>query len=357
MKLRLLVCLILFISFSISAQRQDCAISLEQARTNFNQGKLYGIPSMLKPCLDNGFNKTQRIESYLLLTRTYLLIDDPISAEDSYLKLLELDPEFEVDPANDPLDIVYLSEKFTTTPVFILFVRGGLTYSFATELQNFGTDNTSLSAEEYLPSFGLNFGAGAEWNINDHLSLGLETNFLTRRYEYNNSLFNGDKQQFIENQSVVAAPIYLKYRTRIKKFYPFVYAGFALDFTLAANAELELVDQIGTGENRSEFSVTGPQENLIDLRNRLNRSIVAGIGSSFRFGYNYIFVDIRYFHGISNIVKQGAQYDNPNLQYRYGYVDDLKSLQSAMINVGWIKPLYNPRKKSDKKPLFQFLKK
>lgn len=354
---RLLFAFILFVSISAQAQRQDCVESLEQARSNFNLGRLYGIPAMLKPCLDNGFNKSQRIEAYLLLTRTYLLIDDPISAEDSYLKLLELDPEFTVDEENDPVDIVYLSEKFTTTPIFVLFLRGGLTYSNASAIQNFGVDNTNFSSEEYAPALGFNISGGAEWNISDHLGIGVEAGFLTKRYEYTNSFFNNDVQTFTETQSVLALPVYFKYRTQIKRFYPFVYAGFAMDFMLSANAEVQLVDQIGTGEDRSEFSVTGPQENLLDLRNRLNRNLFAGLGSSFRFGYNYIFVDFRYYYGLSNFVKQGAQYDNPNLLYRYGVVDDLKRLQSMTINVGWIKPLYKPRKKSEKQSFLKLKKK
>ncbi|MTI38954.1 hypothetical protein, partial [Fulvivirga lutimaris] len=156
------------------AQRSNCAETLNQAQQQFDDGHLYSIPSILKPCLDNGFNKTQKIEAFLILTRTYLLIDDPISAEDSYLKLLALDPEYKIDRENDPVDIVYLDEKFTTTPIFILFGRIGLNASNASEISNYGVDNTDLTRESYNAVLGFNLGGGTELNITDNFSLGLE---------------------------------------------------------------------------------------------------------------------------------------------------------------------------------------
>ena len=116
-------CLIVGIAFLLlplvaKGQNSSCQEVLQQARESFDAGNFYEIPAKLKPCLDRGFNRSQRIQAYYLLTRTYLMIDDPISAENSYLELLRLDPEYDIDEDQDPIDIVYLSRKFTTTPIF-----------------------------------------------------------------------------------------------------------------------------------------------------------------------------------------------------------------------------------------------
>ena len=152
--------LVLNILCHTQTSAQDCSNTLERARAGFESGYLYTIPAILKPCLDNGFNKSQRIEAYLILTRTYLLIDDPISAESSYLKLLNEDPEYEINAEVDPVDIVYLNENFTTTPIFILSANFGLNSSNASIIQNYGVDNTDFSNESYKSSFGINFGVG-----------------------------------------------------------------------------------------------------------------------------------------------------------------------------------------------------
>lgn len=328
-----------------SSKAQDCSSTLEQARSGFENGYLYTIPSTLKPCLDNGFDPAQKKEAYLILTRTYLLIDDPISAEDSYLKLLKLDPEYNINADLDPVDIVYLNENFTTTPIFILFAQLGFNSSSASVIQNFGVDNTSLSQETYGSAIGLNFGVGVELNINDHFSLGTELNFYSKNYTYQNILFGNDVQSFDESQSLIEVPLFLKYRMSYKKWRPYAYAGISVNYLLTSEAEVSLVDVIDLGEDgQTEFSVIGPPEDLIDAREALNYNLLAGIGTRFRIGYNYLFFDLRYHYGLNNFVNQAGQYSNPSLLYKYGYVDDLKRMQSVSFSVGFIKPLYKPRK-------------
>src|SRR3954465_14724663 len=79
------------------AQKDDCEQTLTNALEEFNAGHFYGLSAKLKPFIDNGFTLEQKQRAYLLLTQTYLLIDDPIAAEDSYLKLLKANPEFATD--------------------------------------------------------------------------------------------------------------------------------------------------------------------------------------------------------------------------------------------------------------------
>lgn len=327
------------------AQRSNCAETLNQAQQQFDDGHLYTIPSILKPCLDNGFNKTQKIEAFLILTRTYLLIDDPISAEDSYLKLLALDPEYQIDRENDPVDIVYLDEKFTTTPIFILFGKVGLNASTASEIGNYGVDNTNFTQETYKAVLGFNLGGGTELNITDNFSLGLGLDFAFKAYEYKNTLFEGDLQTLIERQTSLEVPIFVKYRTHFNKIHPFVYGGMSFQYLLSATGEVNLIDRYITGEGDvTEFSITGPNENLGNMRNSLNKNLIAGLGLNYRIGYSYIFADIRYSFGMNNIVKSEEQYSNTSLLYNYAYVDDFKRINTVSLSFGYIKPLYKPRK-------------
>jgi len=341
----------------IMAQESSCIEVLTKARESFERGHLYGIPAQLKPCLDGGFNKSQRIEAYYLLSRVYLLIDDPISAEDSYLKLLKLDPEYNIDEDRDPVDIVYLDKKFTTTPIFVLFAKAGANLTKPQVIHNFGVDNTALTQESYSGNVGFQFAAGAELNINDHFSLGLEFMLAQKRYLYENNLFNGDIQTLEERLLMVSAPIYVKYRIEFQKIRPFVYLGYSNEYFFSAQGNLSLIDKVSSvsDEDMAEFPVTGPDVNMIDQRNSFNSSLLAGIGSNYRIGYNYVFIDIRYSLGLSNIVDIDSQYANEELLYKYGYVDDYKRLNSIEIMFGFVKPLYKPRKKSSKKNLLKRL--
>jgi len=341
--------IILSTAWQLSAQQVNCVETLNRARQSFSDGHLYGIPAILKPCLDDGFDRNQKIQAFWLLTRTYLFIDDPISAEDSYLKLLRLDPEYAIDPDKDPVEMVYLSEKFTTTPVFVLLARIGFNFTSASVIQNYGVDNTDASNESYKSEAGFQLGAAVEWNINDNFSLGLEVDFGNRRYSYRNRQFAVDDLSFLERQTNLDIPLYLKYRITYDKIQPFIYAGYNQHILIRSRADVSLTDRATSGdENLTEFPVTGPSEDLDDLRERLTRSVLFGFGLSYRLGYNYLMLDIRYQLGMNNIININNQYLNQDLLYRYGFVDDDKKLNMLAVSIGFIKPLYKPRKISKK---------
>ncbi|GAA0894244.1 hypothetical protein GCM10009122_39250 [Fulvivirga kasyanovii] len=347
--------------FGRSVYGQSCGETLNIARESFNAGHLYEIPSILKPCLDHGFNRDQKIEAYWLLTRTYLFIDDPISAEDSYLKLLRQDPEYIIDPERDPIDVVYLSKKFKTTPIFVLYAKLGSNLTSVDVIHNYGVDNTANSAEDYKGKLGFQFGGGGEVNINDNFSLGLELNFYQRSYSYSNTLFNSDNQTFQENQTGIDMPVFLKYRWDFVKIRPYVYAGVGFSYLLSSKGTVKLIDRVGSGaEDLTEIPVTGPEVDLKSVRNSFNRFAHLGAGVNYRLGYNYLVVDVRYMAGLSNIINEEEQYTNTILLYKYGFVDDDKRLNNFSLSVGFVKPLYKPRKikKASVKGLFsRFFKK
>ena len=120
-------------SSQILAQGSECdpIQTLSHAESEFSAGHFYAIPSILQKCLQGqGFSREQKVRAYLLLSQVYLVIDDPIAAEDSYLKLLKAEPEYVADENKDPIDVVYLSKKFTATPIFTPHLRAGVNTTF-----------------------------------------------------------------------------------------------------------------------------------------------------------------------------------------------------------------------------------
>ncbi|MEJ0057462.1 MAG: hypothetical protein WDN75_18505 [Bacteroidota bacterium] len=122
--------LLISCTFQVYSQGGECDLTLTQAESEFNAGHFYSIPGLLNECITNdNFTKEQKVRAYLLLSQVYLIIDDPIAAEDSYLKLLKVDPEYVANEVRDPIDVVYLSKKFTATPIFTPHFRAGVNTS------------------------------------------------------------------------------------------------------------------------------------------------------------------------------------------------------------------------------------
>ncbi len=332
---------------NLSLAQGTCAASLSDAQDNYDSGHLYGIPAILKPCLDNGFSRAEKIQAYRLLTRTYLIIDDPISAEDSYLKLLNLDPEYKVDEENDPIELVHLSKKFKTTPIFTwTYAKAGLNTTSVNTINTYTTGDNNSSSIIYSGELGFQLSSSIELNINDQWSLNGDVMFANRRFTLRNTLFVDDMQKVTENQYWIELPLYVKYSKQFDKLHPYIYGGYSIQYLLSSKVNAELVNNEPSGQQTSKLL----GEPLTNSRTRFTQSAIVGAGVRYRVGYHYLMFEVRYTAGLRNLLSEQNQYlkegDNYNneLQFRYGYVDSDFKINSLSATFGFVKPLYKPRK-------------
>jgi hypothetical protein len=353
--------LIFIFSFQlVTAQKLDCLQALSQAENEFNAGHFYGLSSILQECLEsNGFTDEQKVRAYSLLAQAYLLSDDPIAAEDSYLRLLKADPEYIADEIKDPVDIYYLSKKFTATPRFTpTLFRAGTNVSFMRIIQRVNTNSTPDSTDyKHTLKLGFQIGTGIDWNINDNFSVGAELNFAQRSFETTANKIFGDDEQFItERQYWFDIPLYVKYAYHLGKIRPFGYVGFSANLLLADQAKLEYVNRtpaIESGESQTENRTLGADVNLKYKRNFINQSIVFGGGVRYKIGKDFIVVDLRYISGLTNVTntkrnfydtKSTGDYTMANTIGKYSVVGDYFRIDNLSLSVGFVKPLYDPRK-------------
>lgn len=355
MRLVLLVGLLYFvIILPTSAQDSgqpatDCEQILIQADDEFNAGRYYGIPALLKPCLDGGFSNEQKVRAYLLLTQAYLILDDPIAADDCYLKLLRADPEYVANPSRDPIDVYYLSKKFIATPVFTPHLRGGFNTSFVKLLYDNNTSGAPVDSKT-LYRIGVQAGAGIDWNINNHWSLCGEANFSYKAFAQDKrTFFDADEGRYVERQNWFDFPLYIKYSDDSGKIRPFGYAGVAINLLFTARGVNWIyTDQFPDG---SKKEATGPTEVITYKRNKINQSLVIGGGAKYKIGRDFVYADLRYMIGVNNLANPEKIYYNqdgefdPGISF-YNDVSDFFRLDNLSISMGYIHPIYNPRKKT-----------
>ena len=360
---RFFIFIYLTCSASIFSLAQSvCAVSLSTAQDSFDSGNLYGILAVLQPCLDDGFSKAEKIQAYWLLTKTYLIVDDPISAENSYLKLLNIDPEYKVDNENDPIETIYLSKKFKTTPIFTFnIVKAGFNTTSVEVINAYVTGNSNKTLPSYFGEVGFQVSSALEWNVNEQWSLNVEAMFIKRSFSLSNILFVEDKQTLKENQFWIELPVYVKYSRSFDKFHPYVYGGYDLQYLLSAHTQPKLINKEPLeGGGLAEFPVSGLDVSITEARKRFTSSVIVGLGVKYPIGnYNplYLTFDVRYTIGLKNLldeqsqyIKSGDNYDN-ELQFVYGYVDSDFRINSLSASFGIVKPLYKPRK-IDTRPRF-----
>lgn len=344
--------------FALRAQEQTCEQTLIDAQAEFDAGRFYGLPATLKKCLEGGFTSEQRFRAYYILTQTYLVLDDPIAAEDTYLKLLKVDPEFRASEARDPIDLYYLSKKFTSRPRFTRHYRLGLNASFPSTLANVSTYSGNTPNSAGLRIGFPTLGAGIDFNINDNWAIGGEANFSPKTYTIEGkNIFGGDDISIIERSLWFDFPIYLKYQKDSGRLRPFGYAGFAFNLLLSSSATMVANDRSSDGGTRPS---QGADIDLSYSRNTLNRSLVFGGGVKYKIGKNFVYADLRYMLGLNNLVIVDRNFYQPDGKLSetvttYGYVSELFRLDNLSLSFGYVVPIYAPRrlKKPSARGLFR----
>lgn len=344
-----LILLFTFASFATIAfgQGKDCEQTLSQATIEFEAGRFYGLPELLKPCLDNGFSKEQKIKAYILLTQSYLVLNDPVSADNSYLLLLKTDPEYVANPARDPIDVYYLSKKFITTPLFTPYFRAGFNTTLPRTIYTVKTSSVP-SGKDHTYKIGYQLGAGLDWNIDERWSIGLGLAYSKKSFKTTtNNIGAGVNTIFTEKQDWLDIPLFVKYQKDSGKFRPFGYIGISANLLFNTKLATEAIDYNSPGPNVQQIS-QGPDVNISYKRNFLNRSIVFGGGIKYKVGKNFLFADVRYQLGLNNIAKNPyttskGQFDP--LVSNYPYASDFFRLDNLSLSFGYIKPIYDPRKR------------
>lgn len=334
-------------------QGDDCEQTLRKALEEFNAGHFYGVSAILQPCIENGFTREQRQRAYLLLTQAYLLTDDPASAEDSYLKLLRANPEFVTDNARDPIDVVYLSKKFTSEPIISFFGKVGVNITPVKVIQDIRLSDSENSKKMYSIKPGWQISLGIDFNLSKRIALCASLQYMLTSYQRNLiNIFARDEEEFIDKQIWVNVPVSVKYNFLKGRLKPFVYAGFATKYLAGDKANIVFTDRLNEGEVKQQSST--PNLNFVYKRNAFNYDVLIGGGLKRKIGLNYLFAEFRYSLGLNNIVSVKNLYANNNDAqhysgsldpvFRYGHVDDYIRLNNFSFSVGFIHPIYKPRK-------------
>ena len=338
----------------------DCEATLAVATGEFNAGRFFSLPSILKGCIDRGFTPEQKIRAYILLCQVYLINDNPQEAEASYLKLLQINPEYIAKPEIDPIDVVYLSKKFTTRPVFTPHVRFGVNTTVISKihsLSGYGKPGT-INMGTYLKP-GIAFGGGLDWNLSDRISLAGDFAFATRKFSTASRGINDlDRSDQLNTLYWFDVPVYLKYQDYEGKFRPYGYVGYAVHVTLRAQAEFSYLNKAGPTiiEPRgTQIPTEGTALNVTHRHYLLNQSLLFGGGIKYKMGKNYLFADLRFYLGLTNLIKQENVFYNRDDEFdfnviRFNEVGDMYRVNTVVMSVGYIFPVYNPRKKGGWEP-------
>ena len=324
----------------------DCEQQLTLATDEFNAGRFYGVAAILKPCLDGGFSREQRQRANLLLTQAYLLLDDPVGADRSYVDVLWANPEFEADTVRDPIDLVYLSRKYTADPIFSLFARVGGNTSPVRVIHSISPSGEGDVTDNYDLRFGFHLGGGFDWHFAERLTAMIELNYQFTQYYKTQVKFVGDRLEVVDRQRWITLPIAVKYLHPQGRLKPFAFAGLSLQWLLTDRGQIKSfkTDQVEDQSQPITIPAESPTLNLTSYRNAFNQSIFVGGGLRYKVGLDYVFGEMRYGFGLKNVAIPTSTFDTDGPMVEWGHTDDYFRMDNFSISAGYVRPLYRPRK-------------
>lgn len=102
----------------------------------------------------------------------------------------------------------------------------------------------------------------------------------------------------------------------------------------------------------------GADQSINYNRKFFNGSFVLGAGFKYKVGKNFLYIDARYLAGINNIAKNiylNANGQINRLATNVEYTSNLYRIDNLSLSIGFIKPLYEPRKRKPATGLLQKL--
>lgn len=342
MKRFLLASLLFLLTVKAYAQLTSCAQTLRLAQSTYEQGRLHEVPVLLQNCINNGFNKQEKVAAYKLLTLSYIYLEEPEKANEAMLNLLRTDHYFEINTSTDPAEFVALYKTFRTKPVYRIGGKIGVNATSPNVTQAVEAND---GKSEYKYKIGIQAHVVVEVPIREQFDLNAELGLLQRNFSYTNDVSFTDTTfttEATEKQTWLSLPVSIHYQFNKIKFKPYVAVGFQADLMLGAKLD-------GSRTRQGYQFIEEKSFELKPQRGALNLSAIAAAGARFQLGGGYVITEVRFTYGLLNVNSADAAFANSDLAFAYGYADSVYKLNSLSITAGYVYNIFNPKKLNKRK--------
>ena len=338
---RTLFTVLLVFFFMENFAQNDCSDNLNRARQNFEDGYIEDIPSLLVPCLNDGFTREEKISAYKLLVLTYLFDDNQAGAEETILKFFKDFPNYEI-RTDDPVEFIYLLESYEAVPVYSVYGGAGANQSIIQTREVISMSPTPGSKGIKLGNTGYTFMLGASYNLDgyvENLSANIRFQFSQYNFEFEETINNTAHILFSEKQFRINIPLFASYN--LSDLFPELivppefYLGANLEFITSAQAIPNKSDDSGT-------SIPESQRSIKSMRRSFEPSLLVGVNYSYPLTKGTLFLDL---HTKISFSEQNVNRWADNLLWsKFAYVDDNFLLHNLFLNIGYRYTFYKPTK-------------
>ncbi|MCR6642814.1 MAG: PorT family protein [Sporocytophaga sp.] len=203
-----------------------------------------------------------------------------------------------------------------------------------------------------IPKRAFRGGVFVQIPLYKRFSLLTEVLYTQKRFVFKERLFNYSTIELPETQTYFEVPVLLNFNFGREKWVPYVNAGISISYLAKSKMSPLRKDSLYIGGGRE---VKEGEIDVTDLRQRLNYNLILGAGIKVKnvIGRGYIFLDVRYCHGLNKLNDPDKRYSNDDLMYKYFYTDSDFKINSFQYSLGYSYPLYKPKLKRKTKEKYE----
>ncbi len=341
-KAKLLLVFIIFVyPFLRISSQDDCSSVLERAEQLFDQGVIEDIPSLLSDCLKRGFTPEENIRAKKLIILAYLFDNKIQDAENTMVSFLESYPKYQIQPG-DPAEFTRLFSSFKTYPFLSLGASLGGSLASANLIEPYGPYNLNTDKGQFAittPEYQI--GAGVNFFLRDRLEISFEGNYTTNTFLYSNFQYGFADVSTKERLQRLEFPLSLTYDITDTKLNPYLSLGISYGMIISATSHYKR-----STSNTGTVTSSTHEKRYVDIASRRNTSTinaVLGGGIKNKIPGGYLFLDIKYFYGLSQLVNTENRWDM-DTAFTFYHTDGDFRLNYLSFSIGYRYSFYKTKK-------------
>lgn len=330
---------------------QDIRQIIKIAEGYFEDGRFDKCISVLDEAMKRSSLKRDEKERILeLLANAYVETDDMQMADATVNLLLVNFPHYEADKSSNSEGFIRLVKKYRIHPLISIAARNtGDWFRFKTTKVYSVLNGLDYSVPYNGPqSFVFMYYGNLEYEFVPNLSVNVEGLFYLLSYSRSLSSPPGFSLYFSEATNYIEMLVYFKKYFDISKnmiFYGAAGVGYNLIFRSKGYVSISYTkDDLITGKNQ-DFSASEGNIDLMSMRNPNNFEWIAGVGIGYRIKNLRMYIDTKYYGGLTSFTNPEKMKQNNNLSDTFFYIDNSVKVNQFEIGVTISYTLFNSVKR------------
>jgi hypothetical protein len=340
--MKTLIFTLLIISATSSILAQTCQQKLEDAKRAWFNGQLREVENLLEGCLDKELAKDDRFAAYKHMVDARLLLNEDA---DVYMQqLLALNPNYQP-KAVDLAEFKQLYGTYDLRTKYAFGITAGILRPDYVIIKQHSYSGQAIQANDYDEQPGFTLGLNGSYELVKSFYADAALLFQQRSFKQQEELMNFRKVSSTQRDYLLTLPLQLKYLVRIKKVGLLIGGGYALDYLLKSEADIDHWP-LNTGifaVNGVPFSVKS--YNLTEQQTRWSHNWLVSGAAFYQFSQFMLQLEFAYTRGLTNQVIPANRYDDPVLLETYAYVPDDYKVNSYTVTVKLLRYIAKPYKK------------